>query len=43
MTMLISISAAAEPNGQLRELPNCMAIRLPIISFLPPPSSSGVM
>ena len=30
-------------HGQLRELPNCSAIRLPIIRFLPPPNITGVM
>ena len=32
---------SAAPNGQLRDEVNCIWIRLPISSFLPPPSRSG--
>ncbi|MNN98323.1 hypothetical protein D3C81_2176920 [compost metagenome] len=31
------------PSGQLRAVPNCCWIRLPIISVLPPPRIAGVM
>jgi hypothetical protein len=36
------VMESAAPNGQLRPAPNCSAIRLPSIIFLPPPSTLGV-
>ena len=40
MTAVMAMDKAA-PKGQLRDEVNCIWMRLPISSFLPPPSRSG--
>ena len=40
-TTTVTTVESAAPNGQLRDEVNCIWIRLPISSFLPPPSRSG--